>query len=73
MNGNGRLSVRDVQSLERMLGGDPVTEVQIVEFIRAKWGARNLFDLPRNVAVAALHRPADFIRAAKRYCEPELF
>jgi hypothetical protein len=28
--------------------------------------------LPPHVAAEVVKRPADFIRAAKRYCEPEL-
>jgi hypothetical protein len=67
-----RLPVATVQRLERVLGGDPVTEDQILRFIAAQYGARNLFWLPRKVAAAILRRPADFIRAAKRYCQPEL-
>ena len=67
-----RLPVATVQRLERVLGGDPVTEDQILRFIAAQYGAKNLFWLPRKVAAAILKRPADFIRAAKRYCQPEL-
>jgi len=54
------------------LGGDPVTEEMILRFIADRYGARNLFYLPPKVAAEALRRPADFIRAAKRHCEPEL-
>jgi len=67
-----RLPVATVQRLERVLGGDPVTEDQILRFIAAQYGAKSLFYLPRKVAAAILKRPADFIRAAKRYCQPEL-
>jgi hypothetical protein len=49
-----------------------VTEDQILRFIAAQYGAKNLFWLPRKVAAAILKRPADFIRAAKQYCQPEL-
>lgn len=68
----GRLSVGTVQRIERLVGGDLVTEEQILRFIRARYGARSLVFLPPQVAAEVCRRPADFIRAAKRYCEPEL-
>ena len=68
----GRLPVATVLRIERLVGGDPVTEDQILRFIAARYGAKNLLYLPRHVAAAVLRRPADFISAAKRYCEPEL-
>ena len=67
-----RLSPREVERLHNALGGDPRTEEMILRFIGDRWGARNLFYLPPKVAAEALRRPADFIRAAKQYCEPEL-
>ena len=67
-----RLPVVTVQRLERVLGGDPVTEDQVLRFIAARYGAKNLFYLPPHVAAAILKRPADFITAARRYCQPEL-
>jgi hypothetical protein len=66
------LPVATVQRLERVLGGDAVTEDQILRFIWARYGAKNLFYLPAHVAAAICKRPADFIRAAKQYCQPEL-
>ncbi len=71
--GLARLSVGTVERIERLVGGDPVTEEQILRFIGARYGARSLFYLPPHVAAEICKRPADFIRAAKRYCEPELF
>ncbi|MFN7137727.1 MAG: hypothetical protein ACK4UN_00130 [Limisphaerales bacterium] len=68
----GRLSVQTVERLHRLLGGDPRVEEMIIQFITAKYGARNLFYLPAKVARQVLNRPADFIRAAKLHCEPEL-
>ncbi len=62
-----------VQRIERLVGGDPVTEAEILRFIEARYGARNLFYLPPHVAAEVCKRPADFIRAARQYCEPELF
>ena len=70
--GTGRLPVGTVQRIERLVGGDPVTEVQILRFIAARYGAKNLFYLPPHVAAEVCKRPADFIRAAKQYCQPEL-
>ncbi len=68
----GRLSVQTVERLHRLLGGDPRVEGMILQFIADKYGAKNLLYLPPHVASAILKRPADFIRAAKQHCEPEL-
>jgi hypothetical protein len=68
----GRLRVCDVERLHLAVGGDPVTEELILRFIGDRWGAKNLFYLPPKVAAQILLRPADFIRAAKHYYEPEL-
>lgn len=70
---SGRLPVATVQRIERLVGGDPVTEEQILRFIGARYDARSLLYLPPHVAAEILKRPADFIRAAKQYCEPELW
>ncbi len=70
--GTGRLSAATVERIERLVGGDPVTEAEIVRFIAGRYGAKNLFYLPPHVAAAICKRPADFIRAAKQYCQPEL-
>ena len=67
-----RLSPREVERLHNALGGDPRTEEMILRFIGARWGAKNLCYLPAKVAAEALRRPADFIRAAKQHCAPEL-
>jgi hypothetical protein len=61
-----------VQRIERLVGGDPVTEGQILEFVSARYGAKSLVYLPAHVAAEICRRPADFIRAAKQYCQPEL-
>jgi hypothetical protein len=58
--------------MQRLVGGDPVTEEEILRFIGARYGARSLLELPPAVAEEVLKRPADFIRAAKQYCQPEL-
>ncbi len=70
--GTERLPVATVLRIERLVGGDPVVEDQIVRLIAARYGAKNLWYLPRHVAAAVLKRPGDFIRAAKQYCQPEL-
>ena len=67
-----RIGAATVLRIERLVGGDPVTEDQILRFIGARYGARSLFYLPSHVAAAVCKRPADFIRAAKQYCQPEL-
>jgi hypothetical protein len=67
-----RLTVAQVERLHNLLGGDPVTEDMVVRLIAHRYGARNLFFLPAKVAQEIFKRPADFIRAAKLHCEPEL-
>ena len=67
-----RLPVATVLRIERLVGGDPVVEDQVLRFIAARYGAKNLLYLPRHVAAAILKRPGDFLGAAKQYCEPEL-
>ena len=62
-----------VQRIERLVGGDRVTEERVLRFIAARYGARNLVFLPRHVAAAICNRPGDFVRAAKLFDQPELF
>ncbi len=58
---------------DRSLGRQrPVTERQVLSFIADRYGARSLFHLPPRVAEQVCKRPGDFVRAVKRYCEPEL-
>ena len=68
----GRLSVQTVEHLHRLLGGDPRVEEMVLRFIADRYSAKDLLDLPAHVAREVLRRPADFIRAAKQHCEPEL-
>lgn len=68
----GRLSVQTVERLHRLLGGDVRVEDMVLRFIAHRYGAATLFHLPAHVAREILKRPADFIQAAKNYCEPEL-
>jgi len=62
-SGVTRVSVATVQRIERLVGGDPVVEERILEFIEARYGARSLAFLPRRVASEVVKRPADFVRA----------
>jgi hypothetical protein len=64
--------VATVLHIERLVGGDAAVEDQVLRFIAASYRAKNLLYLPRDVAVAIRNRPARFLSAAKRYCEPEL-
>ena len=68
----GRMSVQTVERLHRLLGGDAHVEGMVLQFIADKYGAKNLLYLPPNVAKEILKRPADFLRAVKDHCEPEL-
>ena len=68
----GRVSVQTVERLHRLLGGDARIEAMVLQFIGDKYGAKNLLQLPPHVAKEILKRPADFLQAAKNYCEPEL-
>ena len=68
----GRLRIGAVERLQRAVGGDPVTEGQILRFITGRYKSKGLLYLPPAVAAEILRRPFDFIRAAKHYCEPEL-
>ena len=68
----GRLSVQTVEHLHRLLGGDARGEEMVLKFIADKYGAKNLLYLPPHIAKEIIRRPADFIRAAKQHCEPEL-
>ena len=69
---NRRLPVQTVERLHRLIGGDAQVEVMILRFIADRYEAKSLAGLAPHVAREILNRPADFIRAAKRHCEPEL-
>ena len=68
----GRLPVQVVEHLHRLLGGDAHVEDMVLKFIADKYAAPNLLHLPPAVASQIIKRPADFLRAAKQHCEPEL-
>ena len=67
-----RLPVQTVEHLHRLLGGDARVEDMVLRFIADKFGAKSLLYLPPHVASQIIKRPADFLRAAKQHCEPEL-
>ena len=67
-----RLSVQLVEHLHRLLGGDARVEDMVLRFIADRYGAKNLLYLQPHVAKEIIKRPADFIQAAKNFCEPEL-
>jgi hypothetical protein len=71
-HGYGRVTVQTVERIHRLLGGDARVEEMILRFIADRYHARSLIYLPPHVAREILKRPADFIQAAKNYCEPEL-
>ena len=73
MRGPQRLAASTVERIHRAVGGDAVVEEMILRFIANRYGAANLLQLPPHVAAQVVKRPTDFIRAAKRFCEPELF
>ena len=66
------LPVQTVERLHRLLAGDARLENMVLTFIAGRYGARSLVFLPARVAEQILKRPADFIRAAKQHCEPEM-
>ena len=68
----GRLSVQTVEHLHRLFGGEARVEDMVLRFIADRYGAKNLLHLPPHIAKEIMKRPADFIQAAKRHCEPEL-
>ena len=67
-----RLPVQTVERIQRLVGGDARVEEMILRFIASRYRAKSLIYLPPHVAKEILKRPADFIQAAKAYCEPEL-
>ena len=68
----GRLPVQVVEHLHRLLGGDAHVEGMVLQFIADEYEAKNLLYLPPHVAREIIRRPADFLRAVKQHCEPEL-
>jgi len=68
----GRLSVQTVERMHRLLGGDVRVEGMILRIIADRYGAATLLHLAPHVAREILKRPANFVQAAKNYCEPEL-
>ena len=67
-----RLPVQTVEHLHRLLSGEARVEDMALRFIADRYGAKSLLELPAHVATEIIKRPADFIRAVKQHCEPEL-
>lgn len=67
-----RLSAEIVQEIETKIGGDPITEGCILDFIYCRYSAKSLLYLPGRVATEILNRPGDFIAAAKRHSKLEV-
>ena len=68
----GNLPVQVVEHLHRLLGGDARVEGMVEIYIGHRWQAKTLLHLPPAVAREILRRPADFLTAVKKHCEPEL-
>ncbi len=62
-----------VVRLERLVGGEPGLEAMVLRFIADKYGAKSLLHLSPELGAKILRRPADFLRAVKQYCAPELW
>jgi len=67
-----RLPVNRVESLHRVLAGDPVLEDLVLRFIEHRYGAPSLLYLSERIAKEILGRPGDFRRAVKQRVQPEL-
>lgn len=67
-----RIPVSTVHQLESLIGGDPLMEQWVLEFIQAKYQARNLLFLPEKVAQQILSRPEAFLAAVKKSKNPFL-
>ena len=67
-----RVDAATVQYVERLIGGDPATERCVLVFIRARYGAGSLAELPQGVVKAILARPQRFVEVAREYVEPSL-
>jgi len=69
---NEQISAETGLHIMRLLEGDRRTEEQIVHFLRTKYGAQTVLDIPAKVAAEIIRRPADFVRAAQEFWEPGL-
>jgi len=59
--------------LERLLGGDPAIEAAILAFIHHHYGAASLLDLSPAAASEIARRPREFVQAAQKFHQPDLF
>jgi len=72
MNTKTRLAVDVVKNLERVLGGDPVTEALVLRYIGERWGAINLFLLPASSAAEIRQNPTAFLATVREHYAPRL-
>ena len=68
----GRLPVNIVQHIERLVGGGPVQEAQVLAYISDQFQAASLFYLPTEVAERIIANPSRFVELVKQYHEPLL-
>ena len=61
-----------VMRIQGLLGGDRATEEAVVEYIKTHFGACSLNELPANAGREICARPRDFLKAVKKWKEPEL-
>lgn len=66
------ISKYEVEQLHRLLGGDPVLEGHVLEFIKKKYGAKNLTMLSHRVFAEIVRRPNDFLKEVKRFAREGL-
>jgi hypothetical protein len=59
------IPIETVQKLQRLLGKDKKTEDMVVNFISAKWGAKNLARITEKQAEAIINRPQAFLKACE--------
>jgi len=69
---DGRVPVGDVLRIERLIGGDPITEDLVLRFIAKRWSARSLVFLKPKVAREIAKRPKDFLDHVKAHFAPVL-
>jgi len=64
-----RLPLQTMHILHQLLGGVATTETQVLDFIEAHYGVRNLFYLSHRLAGEIIKRPHDFLKAAKKFAK----
>jgi hypothetical protein len=66
------IPVGTVMRIQALLSGDSATEEAVAHYIKAHWNADSLRDLPAHVAREICLRPRDFLRAVRKWKDPEL-